>query len=415
MKFRYAKGEWKLWLLFLLLLQDPLSKIPVLGSIIQYTAEVVTLFSCGYLIKRLIDKRPLQKRNSLYTSLMLMMIGVGLIVAILQGYQSLLPIVVDAFLCMKFIVVFLAMETYMSTGKRTAITPRMMRLYRGLTYVLTGLLVLNLVIPVFPVREFRYFMWAQMLFFSHPTMMVVTCVALSALFACTAGEDKRNMRCFYLSCLLAFSALRAKGVAWVAVALVLMLARNYIAAKPKASKAFIIGCGCILVVLFGYEQFAFYYLRGLRTTSRGIMISDAVYLANHHLFGTGLASFGSSMAAEYYSPLYTELGYQSVYGFTRANPTFLTDGFWNIIIGQFGWPGTVITLMYFYYLYKRCDSLKHSVYQYVASILVFVYLLISSIGETALFNTYAPMLAIVLSLTLHAGTSPHANLRKRRK
>ena len=62
-------------------------------------------------------------------------------------------------------------------------------------------------------------------------------------------------------------------------------------------------------VYFGYDSLYKYYIRN-DTAARKILTEDSVNIANKYFpLGSGFGSFGSNIAAQYYSKLYLRLGY----------------------------------------------------------------------------------------------------------
>lgn len=59
-------------------------------------------------------------------------------------------------------------------------------------------------------------------------------------------------------------------------------------------------------------------------------------------FGSGFATFGSDQAARIYSPLYYQYGFSNLFGMSVEDRSFLSDTFWPMAIGQFGWMGFII-------------------------------------------------------------------------
>ena len=113
-------------------------------------------------------------------------------------------------------------------------------------------------------------------------------------------------------------------------------------------------------------------------------------MMEHFPFGTGFGSFGSSIAANYYSPIYERLGYQNNYGMSSEYSGFLTDCFWPTIFAQFGFIGLVfLFLIICYFLLISIRKLKINRDAGFAMLMTIVYLLITSVAESSFFNPTA--------------------------
>lgn len=72
--------------------------------------------------------------------------------------------------------------------------------------------------------------------------------------------------------------------------------------------------GGIAAAFIGMEQVQNYFFTS-NYSPRLILLKDSIALAiSHFPLGTGYGTFGSSMAAEHYSVLYTRLGYENYWG-----------------------------------------------------------------------------------------------------
>lgn len=60
---------------------------------------------------------------------------------------------------------------------------------------------------------------------------------------------------------------------------------------------------------------------------------------------TWFATFGSDQAARNYSRLYYQYGFNSLFGMNTKDGSFLSDTFWPMAIGQFGWIGSILYIL----------------------------------------------------------------------
>ena len=200
-----------------------------------------------------------------------------------------------------------------------------------------------------------------------------------------------------MSTIIGISTLRGKALGFFAVYWFLYIFIYFFKFKNSILIYF---CGFILAVFIAKDQFSTYFGALAYYSPRLILLKDGVQLMlTHFPFGTGFATFGSAVAFNYYSPLYTSLGYQSNYGMNSSDGQFLTDTFWPIIFAQFGILGFIVFCMIIIYFIqlavKQFRSNKNSGF---AMLMVLSYLLITSFGETSFFNPTALLFFMLFAI-----------------
>lgn len=114
---------------------------------------------------------------------------------------------------------------------------------------------------------------------------------------------------------------------------------------------------------------------------------------NHFPFGSGFGTYGSSVAASSYSPLYTSYGFTSLYGMKPDDYQFLNDTYYPMILGQFGIFGTIIMAGVFLSFFKKslkCNDKKSK----VVALSILCYFVIHSVGS-AILTSSAGVLGIL--------------------
>ena len=117
-------------------------------------------------------------------------------------------------------------------------------------------------------------------------------------------------------------------------------------AKATVTIAILVPVGLILgwepltqVITTSYHE----YFDNVGVTARTLMTIDSAGLALAAFpLGVGFGRYGSAVASSTYSPLYTELGYQRIYGMGEGERGgFLTDTFWPSVLAEAGVLGLV--------------------------------------------------------------------------
>ena len=193
------------------------------------------------------------------------------------------------------------------------------------------------------------------------------------------------------------NTLRIKTFFFIIVFLIISIYLNKTNKKITFSKIGIIVCICILIA---YNQIEYYFFTS-DDIARGVLLETSIKIANDHFpFGAGFATFGSYFSAVNYSPIYLKYNIHNIHGLTKENPTFLSDSFWPMLVGQLGYIGTSFYLICIILLLIKIQknySFENK-YEYIAKISVLAYLMISSTSESAFVNPMAISLALILGI-----------------
>lgn len=143
--------------------------------------------------------------------------------------------------------------------------------------------------------------------------------------------------------LLTFRVKALVGLLLVSTGLVLRAGNALMLAVIAASLPAVLalaGPG-IFTAVFGDVEL--YYGEG-QTSARSRLTAGGIGLATSHFpLGVGFGRYASATAADYYSPEYTKLGFDRIYGLGSA-PGFgkyLNDTQWPALLGETGWLGTI--------------------------------------------------------------------------
>ncbi|MDE7162314.1 MAG: hypothetical protein K2N65_06135, partial [Anaeroplasmataceae bacterium] len=127
---------------------------------------------------------------------------------------------------------------------------------------------------------------------------------------------------------------------------------------------------------------------------RYILFKHGFITATHYLpFGSGFGTYGSSVAASSYSPLYEQYGFTSLYGMNPEDYQFLNDTYYPMIIGQFGFFGTALMFGIFVFFITKCLKCHDKSCKIIA-ITILTYFIIHSVGS-AILTSSAGVLGII--------------------
>lgn len=387
-------------LLFVMCLEG-WTDIRILKTFFKHVDELLVLGCYAYLalhIHYIFQKK--WKLLYLWIGFMLL----GLVSSLIFRYQKIIPAIMDAVVVInKFMVGYLTAYVYGRLHKKN-IAACMAGTARMIAVAIFLIAVHDIILPPFFSKgDYRYFTHSLILMFPHQTYLAAAMVTLLILLGYT-NENNRNLPYMLMVSFVGVMTLRGKAIAFFAV--YWMLYTWIFVLKSRQLAAMLVGGG-IGAVFIGFEQITDYFLTTTRYSPRQIMFKDSITLAiDHFPLGTGFGSFGSTIADQYYSPIYTKLGYNNNYGMGADDSMFLTDNFWPEIIAQFGLIGLVIFIsVVVCLLLYSIKTLKGNVYAGFAMLMVLVNMLINSMAESSFFNPASFLLFIIFGLCEADGCS----------
>jgi len=141
------------------------------------------------------------------------------------------------------------------------------------------------------------------------------------------------------------------------------------------------------IVYFTWEKFNFYYIEGMDVSSarmarpESFKTAGAIIFSDYIPFGSGLASFGTTAAARYYSPIYYEYHLDNIWGLYPENPMFLADAFYPTL-AQYGLVGVFFFLWFWIRRYRQAVFHKDFRSYKVAMMMIFA-LFLENMADTS--------------------------------
>ncbi len=326
-------------------------------------------------------------------------LAIVVVIGLLGGYVSAVqlnyrPILIDIFACAKFPV---ALVSGMLIFQRK----------EDLFDILLGeiKLLLLIMIPFALINQFtdigmrfdsRYGLYSFQFIFGHPASLTAVMAGFEILLL---AESKDNKLWLGLCWLFMVFSLRSVAIAFAAFSfLVWLFCRN----KGR------IGVGQVAAFVpvsfyFGWSHIQYYFLE-VDGSARRKLLDTGVEVANRFFpLGSGFATFGSNITSqrEYYSKLYYEYGLSGVQGLSIQNANFLSDSFWPIVFGQFGWiGGSLYAVSLCLILLGVINRLRARGASSLPVVLAFCYLAMFSFSGSAFFHPCSVWLAVCISLAV---------------
>lgn len=125
-----------------------------------------------------------------------------------------------------------------------------------------------------------------------------------------------------------------------------------------------VGVLLIAILFFTWYKFNAYYVEGFQEDSASQMMArpatyttaTTIIFKDYIPFGSGLGTFATNAAAQYYSPLYYKYNLTNIWGLYPENPMFLADCYFPTL-AEYGMVGIFFFLWFWIRRYKEINKI----------------------------------------------------------
>lgn len=341
--------------------------------------------------------KKLYKEEQIIILLYIIFLATGMISSMVYKFQGLTAAITDLIIVSKFLGGYFFARICFGDIILMDFKRYIRKIFMAITAITFSLTILDIAFNIFPKGDKRYFMYSEKLFFYHPTYLALFCV-VTLSYLTLVFENKLADYLFLLQILfVCASTFRVKAIGMILVYLVFLIPVK----KFKNLKGIILIAAVILVVFCIIPQINVYYFDS-GDSPRNLLTSTSFKVANEYFpIGAGFGTFGSYISGAVYSPLYDIYNMSSTWGLTKNNPFFISDTFWPMIIGQFGYMGLflfTLIIIQFSLLIKKLHRIDLNILLFC--LIPFVYLLISSTSESSFVNYYSVNLFMIIGIAV---------------
>ncbi len=321
-----------------------------------------------------------------------LLIFVGLIGNSISNYQtSIIDIMSDILSWQKFFLIFFIMYTmldeYYDIEYYYKILVKLSKIF-----IICGIIIYVLMLlGVLDISNSVRYGLSSFNLGGHPSY---ACAFFSLIVSILLCETKKNRLWILLGSVLVILTFRAKGMGFIAIIFLLKI----LSIKKVNIRNLLI---LALVAIFIFrDQIAYYFLD--TNASRAVALLTSFKIANFFFpIGSGFATFGTVASVNSYSKAYEVYGLSNRWGFSRINGTFVGDGGWATIIGQFGYIGLMLCIMSLVCIYKIIKQDCKIMNKYMDVWAILIYCIISSTNEIFFNSDISVLFAIILAILLH--------------
>lgn len=384
-------------ILYLFIFQFALMQI---ADVFKFWDELYALLSIGFWMLRL-GNRKIIKKNLInkMISLILLYITLGLLSNVIYGYQKVVPVITDVLLNVKFYLgiattYFLFKNEDLNELKQAKIHIKI------IIFILFTLVIADKIWKFFPQGDPRFGINSEQLFFGHPTGLASTSFFLLTLSLFFYTDKKKDLPFIIISIFLVISTLRVKAIGATIIFIYIYLYIN-VFNKKLTIKSMLIPI--LVIAIVGWDTFYGYFLSANRFVyARGALTYTSISIAHDYFpIGAGFGTFASAPSGTYYSPLYLQYGINNVYGISQDFTAYISDTFWPMILGQTGVLGFICYIGIITCLFKIVNlSSNFNKKIYTAGMGSLLYILVSSLAESAFVNPFSLTFSVVLGLLI---------------
>lgn len=380
------------YICYIFLFMQVIEYVAYVSNIFKFIDEIVSMLGILLIFLAIRYNKAIFSKKEMYIlSSLSFIVFIGLLSNIIFEYQPLKVASVDVLIVCKFVFGYFFSRILLVSEDLEKIKRPIIKCTKYIIIITFGCLILNMFVNIFPVGGKRFIVHTQQLFFNHPTYLSSFCVMLIALLV---GLTNKLSLPYIIMCLvLLYTTNRVKAFGFAVACVFLII---YWLKEKRISKFTIIAVVAIMIAI-SYQQISYYYLDN-DSFARSVLSVSSVKIANDHFpLGSGFATFASYTSGKYYSPVYRKYRIDMVYGLAKDSKySFISDTFWPMIIGQFGWVGTLFftsILICFYYLIRKLNN-----NYYYSSLILLTYLLISSTSESSFAQPYAVLSFYIIGM-----------------
>lgn len=314
-------------------------------SLFSYFDEfVMVILFVAYLL-RVIKMGKIYSFDGLILSLLVLLLAVGLLGNYLSEYDIVLEsIITDVVNISKVFLIFIStlrLFNEINIKQYFNYTVWFVKVFLAVGLIFG---ILNQFVSLGMNYDFRYGLKSFMYIYEHPMvyLSILMCV-FGLLFLYEFYTHKRQRMWLIVTLILMISTLRAKAFAFAVVFIMLYFVLIYLKHKVSIITLVLIG---IVAIIVGYPQIENYFLGDMITSPRALLYTYGIRIFQDKFpIGYGLGTYGSFGSALFYSPIYYRYGLNEFWVLSPSNRVYLTDSFWPMIIGQFGFIGTIIFVL----------------------------------------------------------------------
>lgn len=319
-----------------------------------YIDEIIGVSSIIYLA---FSRKKIERRDIITIVVLSFVVLLGVISNLISGINnSLFSIGIDIVAETKLLFAFFAMKYFLSNKEKQATINMLLPLAKLYTISAFLLSIVSQFINIGMTGGTRYGIKEFKFIFNFSFQYVAIYILVFGILVCN-NKMRANVRLTYYVMGIISIILATKGPP-IMFSIIFVGLSFYFKKHDRISPVIML-IGAAILACAGWFQIETYLLN--ENAPRHIFFQYSFKTANNYFpFGSGFATYGSDQAARNYSRLYYLYGFNELNGMNPDNPAFLSDTFWPMAIGQFGWFGSIAYIIAFVRVFLTLKSKKYA-------------------------------------------------------
>lgn len=304
-----------------------------------YFDEVLCLISIVYIFNLMISKK-LSKYDNVSIMLLFVVVLIGLVSNIFSKLNgSIFSVLIDVVSEIKILCIFYAFKYFIDEDSKKDLVKIITPIGKIFCIGAFVCSIITQFVDIGMTGSGRYGLNGFKYFFPMTFQFLAVTLVIHAIFFSNKTMQNRKIYIF-CSCISLMLATKSSPLLYSVILLILI----FYFKKNENIKISTVIFIFIVVILLGSFQIETYLMN--ENAPRYLFFYYGAKTANTYFpLGSGFATFGSDQASRNYSLLYYRYGFNKLFGMNREDGSFLSDTFWPMGIGQFGWIGFFLYIM----------------------------------------------------------------------
>ncbi len=339
--------------IFLVILFMPIILYFRIG-IYDYCDELLAVISLIYLVLQFIEKK-LDKNESQILYILLVIVLLGLVSTIVNRIvTTTFVVMVDMLEFIKTVVVFLAVRKFCSEYVSSDVCKRLTFVAKLIIIIAFVCAVISQVVDIGMTSGTEY--GIKSFGFITKNGIQTYWLLTGCLMLLIGANKKENTGNLYIVMYLITTFLTTSVLVWCGDVFLLFFLFYYKRREQLKIRTIVF----IALIVFSLSFYEIQKYLFNTDAPRSVLLIYGIKTAmNYFPLGAGFATYGSEMAARYYSPLYFIYGFNNRYGLSNTGyGGILNDNYIAMVVAQFGWIGLLLFGWLFYKMFLMIDVKK---------------------------------------------------------
>lgn len=389
----------KTWLLSFVIIFLPVSLILEFRFNVPYVSyidEFITLIMLSY-IACLCWYRRIEKKDFYILLVLIVFTIIGFLSNVTSElFDRLFYIMLDAFWQWKVFLCFIGAKYLSKYDYRGKLVPGLLPIAETLIVVCFICGIVSCFKDIGMTFGERYGIPAfYFLFGNHGRYGIIIAVSLLIVLLCETNIKRKK-----ILIILAFvdMILSTKGIVYVIIPVYFLLWFIFerIDKSERIKPWMIVTIVIVGVAVSGY-QIREYLLDG--NSPRALLITHGFITANTYFpLGSGFGTYGSDVAARFYSPLYSAYGWSYKWSLGIENGSALNDNYLATIIGETGYFGLALYILALFMVYRQINAVKIGAQVKAMMMSLFVCMMVAFLATGITKSSIGVMVFVVLGV-----------------